>query len=325
MAASANPTGNNQKALSNQKVTAPPTIANGISLISNSSEANTSALVAGLADTQAALRHNPGISINWTPDEQSILEDLLAKYASDSTIVRYAKIAMRLKDKTVRDVALRCRWMTKKENGKRRKEDHISTRKSKDRRVVMSQEAGEQPDNKLRYFRMVLGVFFQVLAYCCLSSVQVDKDVVSQERSTDSLAKSTSVLTARPNGPSYVSPITQMDNDDGIPYKAFWGATGELLDQNAQIFNQISANFSAFQTLLLVRNTINVVIAININVISVKIRKANDPSTSGSEANDATKLNELPEVMEQMPPLPEKINEEKANEILPPSSLQMKS
>nr|KJB42533.1 hypothetical protein B456_007G162200 [Gossypium raimondii] len=173
MAASANPTGNNQEGLSNQKVTAPPTIANGISLISNSSEANTLALAAGLADTQAALRHNPGISINWTPDEQSILEDLLAKYASDSTIVRYAKIAMRLKDKTVRDVALRCRWMTKKENGKRRKEDHISTRKSKDRR----------------------------------------------ERSTDSLAKSTSVLTARPNGPSHVPPITQMDNDDGIPYK----------------------------------------------------------------------------------------------------------
>ncbi|KAG8477909.1 hypothetical protein CXB51_027510 [Gossypium anomalum] len=313
MAASANPTGNNQEGLSNQKVTAPPTIANGISLISNSSEANTSALAAGLADTQAALRHNPGISINWTPDEQSILEDLLAKYASDSTIVRYAKIAMRLKDKTVRDVALRCRWMTKKENGKRRKEDHISTRKSKDRRIF--------PDGIRRFLpvRRFASKFLDTLLDFLI--VQVDKDIVSQERSTDSLAKSTSVLTARPNGPSYVPPITQMDNDDGIPYKAFWGATGELLDQNAQIFNQISANFSAFQvkhtvlyifinncarTLLLVRNTINVVIAININVISGP-------------------LNELPEVMEQMPPLPEKINEEKANEILPPSSLQMKS
>ncbi|KAG4120570.1 hypothetical protein ERO13_D11G151500v2 [Gossypium hirsutum] len=258
MAASANPTGNNQEGLSNQKVTAPPTIANGISLISNSSEANTLALAAGLADTQAALRHNPGISINWTPDEQSILEDLLAKYASDSTIVRYAKIAMRLKDKTVRDVALRCRWMTKKENGKRRKEDHISTRKSKDRR----------------------------------------------ERSTDSLAKSTSVLTARPNGPSHVPPITQMDNDDGIPYKAFWGATGELLDQNAQIFNQISANFSAFQ----IHDNIDLLCKARDNIFTI-----------------LNELNELPEVMEQMPPLPDKINEEKANEILPPSSLQMKS
>ncbi|KAA3474793.1 F21O3.28 protein isoform 3 [Gossypium australe] len=255
MAASANPTGNNQEGLSNQKVTAPPTIANGISLISNSSEANTSARAAGLADTQAALRHNPGISKNWTPDEQSILEDLLAKYASDSTIVRYAKIAMRLKDKTVRDVALRCRWMTKKENGKRRKEDHISTRKSKDRRIFPDGIRRFLPGSSLLLFKLrFASKFLDTLLDFFI--VQVDKDIVSQERSTDSLAKSTSVLTARPNGPSYVPPITQMDNDDGIPYEAFWGATGELLDQNAQIFNQISANFSAFQ----VKHTVHVYI-----------------------------------------------------------------
>ncbi|PPD87661.1 hypothetical protein GOBAR_DD15430 [Gossypium barbadense] len=340
MAASANPTGNNQEGLSNQKVTAPPTIANGISLISNSSEANTLALAAGLADTQAALRHNPGISINWTPDEQSILEDLLAKYASDSTIVRYAKIAMRLKDKTVRDVALRCRWMTKKENGKRRKEDHISTRKSKDRRCIFRRKFNPYDCFLTETTRLCVRRFASKFLHTLLDFliVQVDKDIVSQERSTDSLAKSTSVLTARPNGPSHVPPITQMDNDDGIPYKAFWGATGELLDQNAQIFNQISANFSAFQihdnidllceardNIFTILNELCKQTKIHVKIGVVKIRKANDPSTSGSEANDAKKLNELPEVMEQMPPLPDKINEEKANEILPPSSLQMKS
>ncbi|XVF21228.1 hypothetical protein REPUB_Repub12eG0072500 [Reevesia pubescens] len=132
MAASANQTGNNQEGSSNQKVTAPPPPANGVSVNSNNSGGNNSTAVS--ADTQSALRHNPGISFEWTPDEQSMLEDLLAKYASDSTIARYAKIAMQLKDKTVRDIALRCRWMTKKENGKRRKEDHSSTRKNKDRR-----------------------------------------------------------------------------------------------------------------------------------------------------------------------------------------------
>lgn len=31
-----------------------------------------------LGATQAALRHNPGISVEWTPEEQSILEELLA-------------------------------------------------------------------------------------------------------------------------------------------------------------------------------------------------------------------------------------------------------
>ncbi|EOX93664.1 F21O3.28 protein isoform 3 [Theobroma cacao] len=168
MAASANTTGTNQEGSSNRKVTAPPPPTNGVSV--NSNGGNTATVS---ADTQSSLRHNPGISADWTPDEQLILEDLLAKYASDSTIVRYAKIAMKLKDKTVRDVALRCRWMTKKENGKRRKEDHNSARKNKDRR----------------------------------------------EKGSDSSAKSTSHLTTRPNGPSYASPMTPMDNDDGIPYK----------------------------------------------------------------------------------------------------------
>lgn len=32
--------------------------------------------------TQGGLRHNPGISLDWTPEEQSTLEDLLAKLAS---------------------------------------------------------------------------------------------------------------------------------------------------------------------------------------------------------------------------------------------------
>ncbi|KAI5679853.1 hypothetical protein M9H77_01080 [Catharanthus roseus] len=58
----------------------------------------------------------------------------LCRYSSESSIVRYAKIAMQLKDKTVRDVALRCRWMTKKENGKRRKDEHNSARKNKDKK-----------------------------------------------------------------------------------------------------------------------------------------------------------------------------------------------
>ncbi|XP_022771606.1 uncharacterized protein LOC111314471 isoform X1 [Durio zibethinus] len=257
MAASANPTGNNQEGSSNQKVTAPPPPTNGVSVNSNNSGGNTCAAAVS-ADSQSALRHNPGISVDWTPYEQSILEDLLAKYASDSTIVRYAKIAMQLKDKTVRDVALRCRWMTKKENGKRRKEDHNSSRKNKDRR----------------------------------------------EKGTDSSAKSTSHLTTRPNGPSYALPMIPTDNDDGIPCKAIAGVTGELLEQNAQMFDQISANFSAFQ----IHDNINLLCKTRDNILTM--------------LND---LNDMPEVMKQMPPLPVKVNEELANSILPPSSHLVKS
>ena len=34
------------------------------------------------------------------------------RYATESTMVRFTKIAMLLSEKTVRDVALRFRWMT---------------------------------------------------------------------------------------------------------------------------------------------------------------------------------------------------------------------
>ncbi|KAK6163930.1 hypothetical protein DH2020_000794 [Rehmannia glutinosa] len=130
MAASANPSGvhsngNNNNGNSNSGVQ------------ENGNGGSLSATENSLAGpTQTALRHNPGLSLDWTPEEQSTLEDLLTKYASEANIVRYAKIAQSLKDKTVRDVALRCRWMNKKENGKRRKEDHNS-RKNKDKKVLV--------------------------------------------------------------------------------------------------------------------------------------------------------------------------------------------
>nr|CAB3487505.1 unnamed protein product [Digitaria exilis] len=85
--------------------------------------------------TAAALRHDPGLAREWSPEEQATLDELLAKYASDAPVIRYAKIAMKLPEKTVRDVALRCRWMNKKESGKRKKEDHNSSRKSKDKKI----------------------------------------------------------------------------------------------------------------------------------------------------------------------------------------------
>ncbi|XP_073148585.1 uncharacterized protein [Henckelia pumila] len=78
-------------------------------------------------------QHQQTISMEWTPEEQTMLEEGLAKYASESNIIRYAKIAVQLNNKTVRDVALRCRWMTKKEITKRKKDD-FNARKSKERK-----------------------------------------------------------------------------------------------------------------------------------------------------------------------------------------------
>ncbi|XP_027773230.1 uncharacterized protein LOC107021923 [Solanum pennellii] len=73
----------------------------------------------------AALKHNAYLNNHWTPDEQSALEELLVKYSSDNEMHRYAKIAMHLKDKCLRDVILRCRWMSK---NRKQGSDHISNK-----------------------------------------------------------------------------------------------------------------------------------------------------------------------------------------------------
>ncbi|CAI0397043.1 unnamed protein product [Linum tenue] len=196
--------------------------------------------------TASKLKHNPGVSNDWAPDEQSILEDGLAKYSSSSNIIRYAKIAVELKAKTVRDVALRCRWMTRKESGKRRKDDNLA-RKGKDKK----------------------------------------------EKLTDAPTKPSS---SRANAPAYTNTVVPIDSDDGISFKTIGGVTGELLEQNALALSQITSNLSTMQ----IQENVNLLCRTRDNILQIM-----------------NNLNDAPEVMKQMPPLPVKMNEELANTILP--------
>ncbi|KAJ8769984.1 hypothetical protein K2173_009066 [Erythroxylum novogranatense] len=65
-------------------------------------------------DSIPEFKHDTGLAVEWSVDEQYKLEQGLLKYADEPTIMKYIKIAATLRDKTVRDVALRCRWMTRK-------------------------------------------------------------------------------------------------------------------------------------------------------------------------------------------------------------------
>ncbi|URD80661.1 hypothetical protein MUK42_05429 [Musa troglodytarum] len=79
------------------------------------------------------VKHSTAFSVDWTFEELEVLKQGLVTYSSEPNIMRYIKIAAKLPDKTVRDVAMRCRWMTKKEKGKRRKpEDYYAGKKIKD-------------------------------------------------------------------------------------------------------------------------------------------------------------------------------------------------
>nr|XP_043627114.1 uncharacterized protein LOC122598585 [Erigeron canadensis] len=90
-------------------------LANSYSGFTQSANSNGSVF----GDSGPGLKHDAGLAVEWSVDEQHKLEEGLSKFSDEPTIMRYIKIAATLRDKTVRDVALRCRWMARK----RRKHD----------------------------------------------------------------------------------------------------------------------------------------------------------------------------------------------------------
>ncbi|XP_078167285.1 uncharacterized protein LOC144562035 isoform X1 [Carex rostrata] len=94
----------------------------------------------GLVVDQANLKYGSSISVDWSPQELAVLRDGLARHGYDDSIMKYIKIAARLPEKTVRDVAMRCKWMMvvctlpkliplllqRRESAKRRKPEQYS-------------------------------------------------------------------------------------------------------------------------------------------------------------------------------------------------------
>ncbi|KAJ0256214.1 hypothetical protein HA466_0092070 [Hirschfeldia incana] len=80
----------------------------------------------------------PPLASEWSTEEQLRLEVGLERFKDKPSIMKYIKIAATLPDKTVRDVALRCRWMTRK----RRKAEEMNCGKrisySKDKQVELT-------------------------------------------------------------------------------------------------------------------------------------------------------------------------------------------
>ncbi|KAJ8430992.1 hypothetical protein Cgig2_027705 [Carnegiea gigantea] len=207
--------------------------------------------------TASAMKHNPGIDTDWTAEEQAILDDGLVKYASDSSVVRYAKIALQLPNKTVRDVALRSRWMNVSPWTSLPEEEfgffsflNLNLR-------LLNQMATDQAE----VFYMILRKKRSQRVFGEGNKISIgEKKEISKRRKEDHSRKSkdkkekvndssskSSQLASRPGAHPYSAPVVCLDNDDGISYKAIGGPTGELLEQNARFFEQITANFSSFQ------------------------------------------------------------------------------
>ncbi|KAK4371209.1 hypothetical protein RND71_010684 [Anisodus tanguticus] len=112
-----------------------PTMINNNNTSSNSQSLRTSQYGSCsdsfLIDTVPGLKHDTGIAVEWTVEEQYKLDEGLMKFANEPRIMKYIKIASTLREKNVRDVALRCRWITRK---RRKQEDYSLVKKLKDRK-----------------------------------------------------------------------------------------------------------------------------------------------------------------------------------------------
>ncbi|KAL8218511.1 hypothetical protein R6Q57_021884 [Mikania cordata] len=113
-----------------------------LSFSGNSGVVNGSSVLTGIGnsgesfvvDSVPELKHQTEVAVEWSVEEQNKLEEALPKYADEPGIIRYVKIASTLRNKTVRDVALRCRWM----GIKRRKHEELNLwKKTKDKKVLM--------------------------------------------------------------------------------------------------------------------------------------------------------------------------------------------
>ncbi|GAQ80168.1 hypothetical protein KFL_000480090 [Klebsormidium nitens] len=195
--------------------------------------------------------HEPALAVEWTAEEQKLLEEGLTRFPGDkySNIVRCIKIAAMLADKTVRDVAMRCRWMSKKEIGKRRKDEQqqSQTKKSKESKK-------DKPGDMHR-----------------------------------------PLAPARPPVP-IMAPPPMPPLDDKIP--PIGGPTGQLLDENVRMVNQIRQNLA------------NCKIQEN-NELLVKFRDNITTIING--------MTSMPGILSSMPPLPVKLNTPLADSFLPPS------
>lgn len=224
------------------------------SLISNNpviSQAGNSSSGSLLLDSVPGLKHDAGLAVEWSVEEQCKLERGLVEYASEPSIMKYIKIAALLRDKTVRDVALRCRWMMRK----RRKPDEL---------IV-----GKKVNNR--------------------------KDKLVETSSKTNLASVPAFDVA-----GYPFIMNHVGQSECLPFKVsgMSGAAKHLLEQNAQVFSQITANLSTYK----LQDNIDLFCRTRNNIISI--------------LND---MRHMPGIMSQMPPLPVTINEDLANNILPNS------
>ncbi|KAI3764126.1 hypothetical protein L2E82_14129 [Cichorium intybus] len=159
-------------------------IANSSSGFTQAGNPNSSGSV--LADSIPGLKHDAGLAVEWSVEEQHKLEEGLSQFSDEPSIMRYIKIAATLRDKTVRDVALRCRWMARK---RRKPEDPNMGKKLKEKKdnLVESSLKASVPTLDVAPFSLTMnnrvqidGVTFEALSGSIRQLLEQNNQIISQ-------------------------------------------------------------------------------------------------------------------------------------------------
>ncbi|KAH7653334.1 Homeodomain-like protein [Dioscorea alata] len=272
-----------------------------VSFQSGATNSVTGTVPAGLNNSGAI--NSTGLVVEWTPEEQALLKQGLIKYANEPNIMKYIKIAAILGDKTVRDVALRCRWMLKRDIFKRRKsEENYLGKKIKDRKektvdLPLKMNMTPVPSNNTQPYSQLMHQEKPVDLPSKLNMNPISEDYFLLEKMVESLPKMNANPVPSNNIPAYSQLMHQVPQNQFF-YEApvIDSATRNLLEENVRILGQIKANLSTFK----VQDNIPLFYRMRNNVATILMR-----------------MSHMPGVMGRMPPLPVSTNEQLLSNMLP--------
>ncbi|KAK4380496.1 hypothetical protein RND71_002358 [Anisodus tanguticus] len=280
------------------------------------------------------LKHDTGLAVEWTLEEQYKLDEGLInavsfhlfspsvhmydshsdfddRFANEPSIMKYIKIAATLRDKTVRDVALRCRWMTRK---RRKQDDYTLGKKVKDRKeksAEVSAKAGTSSASPLSF-----------IPYS-LSSNHRDRGDVTPSAVGSMCITWNEASTGRKQSGS--------ESNFGKPFSSQVGITFAVVPDKLTVsYLPLSrckvylrdypmSGTTCYSSWLHVMPDIPERMPWITSAFYIMVRKGETSTSPVASIN----MRNMPGIMSQMPPLPVLLNEELASSVLPSTTQPM--
>lgn len=232
--------------------------------------------------------------MDWTPEEQISLDNLLQQYPAEkfiSSLQRYVQIASHIPGKSVRELAMRIAWKTKRESSRKRKVEEAQTKRAK-------QKSEREPRGQS---------IFSVGARPPLpnnAAVSMQADPSPSSMGMGLQGPMSAAMSQLPplhgsvqmNTQQFAALIPQLEDHGSDTVGNLGGATSQLLEQNISLINHVRSNWANCR----IHETGHQLSQFRDNILKI-----------------LNSMSVMPGKMTQMPPLPVKLNIELASHILP--------